>query len=168
MRIHPITGRVLLQSASILVLSAGLGFITQNRNRNALESAGYGREVFQRREASVWGDEKPAIRQVSVGEANALKASKDVVFLDARARSEFEIQHIASARSLPSDQFDECFARQLSLFAGKKAFVVYCGGEGCRQSSRVAEWLRDMGIDSVMIFAGGWKEWKGAGLPIEP
>jgi len=47
------------------------------------------------------------------------------------------------------------------------AIIVYCGGEECDASTKLAEQLRQSGYANVRVFFGGWNEWVRAGYPVE-
>ncbi len=160
-------GRLALQFFALLGLSFILGLITEALAKNSFrKGADLATGSLSDNQKDPFADEL-AIRTLSLVEARVLHARKDTLFLDARTRGHFEKGRIAGARSLPSEQFDESFANQLDLFVGVKACVAYCGGTDCQQSLHLAEKLRDIGI-SVMIFPGGWNEWRRANLPVEP
>lgn len=51
------------------------------------------------------------------------------------------------------------------IYASNKRFVLYCAGAW--RSALEAKMFQDMGLVNVAHMAGGFTEWKAAGLPIE-
>lgn len=51
------------------------------------------------------------------------------------------------------------------VYASGKRFVVYCAGAW--RSALEAKMFQDMGLTNVAHMAGGFTEWKAAGMPIE-
>ena len=79
---------------------------------------------------------------------------KDHTLLDARARDEFKVSHIAGARWVGYDDFDLARVKDL---AKSTAIVVYCS-VGYR-SERITEKLRKAGYSNVRNLYGGIFEW---------
>ena len=51
------------------------------------------------------------------------------------------------------------------VYASGKRFVVYCAGAW--RSALEAKMFQDMGLTNVAHMAGGFTEWRAAGMPIE-
>lgn len=87
----------------------------------------------------------------------------EIVWVDARASTEFEKGHIAGALMLNEDDWgNQVFENQDSLSAAMgKPVVVYCDGSGCEKSRVIAERLRQLvGLDPVYVLKGDWREVK--------
>ena len=47
----------------------------------------------------------------------------------------------------------------------ERTLVVYCEGGDCQASIGLARLLHDAGFHDIRVLAGGWAEWRAAGLP---
>ncbi|MDD2709968.1 MAG: rhodanese-like domain-containing protein [Verrucomicrobiae bacterium] len=160
-------GRLLPQAVAFVISSVVLGIGTMvfkgkelDRHARELRDASYqpGLDLFP---------EEAEMRRVSLIEARNFLTATNSVVIDARPLKDFQKSHIAGAKSLSESRFDEAFAQQINLFAGKKKFMVYCDGQHCQMSLRVGQRLKEAGILDVAIFPGGWQQWREAHLPIE-
>jgi len=90
-------------------------------------------------------------------------------FVDARSGEEFLKGHILNAYSLPEEVFAERIDEVKITFPDSEEFaiIVYCGGEECDASTKLAEQLRQSGYTNVRVFFGGWDEWVRSGYPVE-
>lgn len=86
----------------------------------------------------------------------------DVVVLDTRPVREYAAGHIAGAISVPIDDLQ----RRLRNLPKSKAYVAYCRGPYCVYADQAVTQLRKTGHRARRL-AGGFPEWKLAGLPIE-
>jgi rhodanese-related sulfurtransferase len=123
--------------------------------------------------------EYAGIRFISLAEAEDLFARKmqgteGLLFIDSRRGEDFAAGHIPGAVSLPpetirgSGKGDHGQGSEGSLdFPGIQTLVVYCEGGDCLTSQSLAMIMHDRGYADIRILAGGWSEWKEAGLPEE-
>ena len=90
-------------------------------------------------------------------------------FVDARSGEEFLKGHILNAYSLPEEVFAERIDEVKITFPDSEEFaiILYCGGEECDASTKLAEHLRQSGYANVRVFFGGWDEWVRSGYPVE-
>jgi 3-mercaptopyruvate sulfurtransferase SseA len=89
------------------------------------------------------------------------------VLVDAREAPEYAGGHIPGALSLP---FDDVVANPGLLGAVKGAgrpIIIYCGGDDCELSRNLAANMLAEGIRKVLVFTGGFQEWRDAGYPVE-
>ena len=86
-------------------------------------------------------------------------AGTGIVLVDARpTRKKYDKGHIPSAINVPATQFDKYKDR---LPAEKDKLVVfYCGGYKCKLSHKGAAAAKALGYTNVMVFSGGYPEWK--------
>ncbi|HUW04167.1 MAG TPA: metalloregulator ArsR/SmtB family transcription factor [Acidimicrobiales bacterium] len=93
--------------------------------------------------------------------ANRLRTG-DAVVLDVRPEVEYAAGHIAGARSVPVDQV------RLHLDALPKdvKIVAYCRGPFCVYADEAVRELVRNGRSASRL-AGGFPEWRTAGLPVE-
>lgn len=76
---------------------------------------------------------------------------------DARARVEFDEQHIAGAASLPADAVPK---RLPKLVPNKdRELIFYCNGPTCTKSRKAAGFAEQLGYTQVRIYDGGLPEW---------
>jgi rhodanese-related sulfurtransferase len=87
--------------------------------------------------------------------------------VDARSRDFFAEGHIPGAQALPVDEMDsnlETFRQKIPL---DSKIIVYCSGYGCPDSEDVAARLMNAGYTDVMVYEGGFPEWRDSGLPVK-
>ncbi|MHC1767765.1 MAG: rhodanese-like domain-containing protein [Verrucomicrobiia bacterium] len=88
-------------------------------------------------------------------------------FLDARSPEDFEAGHVANALNLPVEAFDEHFVRLAPMLPPDAPVIIYCDGEDCELSHRLAARLKENGFTDVHMLFNGWTVWRKAGLPTE-
>jgi rhodanese-related sulfurtransferase/DNA-binding transcriptional ArsR family regulator len=98
-----------------------------------------------------------------VGMPELLKRARsgEVVVLDTRPAGEYAAGHIAGAISLPVDELQQ---RLRELPKGHE-YVAYCRGPYCVYADRAVDMLRSSGRRARRL-AGGFPEWRAAGLPV--
>ncbi len=87
-----------------------------------------------------------------------------VVFVDARDRESYAAGHIPGAILMPYEEFVPEQAEALET--GGRPVVTYCDGGACELSLNLAWDLLAAGHRRVLVFAGGFPEWKAAGYPV--
>jgi rhodanese-related sulfurtransferase len=107
---------------------------------------------------------EPRIRAINLEQAKALY-DQGVVFVDARDVEYYQTGHIRGA--YPNTNFLE-LAFTLDSLQGKTApIVTYCDGSECGSSEDLAYDLQGAGFMNILVFYGGWEEWKTANYPVE-
>lgn len=89
-----------------------------------------------------------------------LRAGHAVV-IDVRPEEEYRGGHIAGALSIPVAQLDE----RLGELPARKEVVAYCRGPYCVMAYEAVKRLRARGRRARRL-AGGFPEWRAAGLPV--
>jgi rhodanese-related sulfurtransferase len=84
---------------------------------------------------------------------------EDAVWVDARSREEYEQGHVTGAILLNEENWDSLLGNLFEAWKPPRAIIVYCNA-GCQASQKVAERLRDLGIDPVYFLKGGYDAWK--------
>ena len=107
---------------------------------------------------------EPSIREVEIETAKALHGS-GILFVDARAEEYLSDGFIPGAIanddiSILSDQIE-------TMIGFDTGFVIYCSDDDCGSSEELAYQFQDIGFNNILVFKGGWKSWKDAGLEIE-
>jgi rhodanese-related sulfurtransferase len=117
-------------------------------------------------QASAAGAPGGAVR-IELDEFLKLRDDKSVIVLDARPAVFFGLGHVPGALSLPRDDFEEGYARVGAVLPKDRTLVVYCASETCEDAGLVRAALMRLGHAKIMIFHGGWSEWREAGLAEE-
>ncbi len=110
------------------------------------------------------------IETLPVAEAVKLHGDPDVVFVDLRDPRELEREGLVpgafhAPRGMIEFWVDPESPYHKPIFASGKRFVLYCAA-GWR-SALTTKTLKDMGLDRVAHFDGGFGAWKAAGGPVE-
>jgi len=105
---------------------------------------------------------------IPLAEAEALW-SEGVVFIDARAEEFYKLDgHIPGAVSVPVGDIDGGLARlEEESVLPDEQIVCYCSNRWCQDASKVASELIARGYSQVLVYEGGWDEWRDAGLPVD-
>lgn len=99
---------------------------------------------------------------VPVIDVDELKEDMDnVIILDAREKTEYEISHIEGARYIGYDNFQKKAVKKIPKDA---KIVVYCS-VGYR-SEKIGEQLQKMGFTNVHNLFGSIFEWMNRGYPV--
>jgi len=104
---------------------------------------------------------------VSLDEARAYLAQGTALFADARPWQAFQEGHIPGAMNLDPAEFESWSGNFFSQFPADTLIVTYCSGARCPLSTELAEKLRALGYEKVLIFKDGWTAWNAAHLPVE-
>ena len=108
--------------------------------------------------------QRPSWNQDTLKEGEVLLATAmqwpDVLWVDARARHDYDQEHIPGAVLLNEDDWDLLLPEFLERWQPELNVVVYCSSGGCRASSSVAERLRqEVGLESIHVLKDGWDTW---------
>ena len=106
--------------------------------------------------------ERDEVEQLSAPELEERLARGDVVVLDVRPEHEFQVGHIAGARSAPLSALDEL----VSTLPRRGEIVAYCRGPYCVYADDAVRLLRARGLKARRLDVG-FPEWRRAGLPVE-
>lgn len=104
---------------------------------------------------------KRNVTEISAADARKQAEAGDAILVDVREESDWHEGHAEGARHLSRGVIELEIEEQIPDV--RKPIICYCGG-GSR-SALVAESLQKMGYENVRSMAGGFKAWKGAGLP---
>ena len=93
--------------------------------------------------------------------------AEGALLVDSRSPEDFRQSHLAGAVSLPLGLLDD----QLEVFKQQvpreRTLVTYCSGYGCMDSFELGTRLLKEGFADVMVYEGGFPEWRDAGRPLE-
>ncbi|MBP8645613.1 MAG: hypothetical protein KBH99_05780 [Syntrophobacteraceae bacterium] len=104
---------------------------------------------------------------ISLEEAAALFWVNGAVFIDARSEEAFRAGHIAGARNLPWQDFENRFQETMENVPLDSILIIYCDGDTCTLSKDLAFALLGKGYPFVRVLVNGWTLWKEANLPVE-
>jgi len=93
---------------------------------------------------------------------------KDIAtIIDARDEEDFKNGHIKDAINIPYDYYED-FEFLLDEVDLERIIIIYCSGGECSLSLDLADYLmQERGFFNVLIYEGGWPEWKESGYEIE-
>ena len=107
---------------------------------------------------------EPSIREVEIETAKALHGS-GILFVDARAEEYLSDGFIPGA--IASDDISMLSDQIETMIGFDTGFVIYCSDDDCGSSEELAYQFQDIGFNNILVFKGGRKSWKDAGLEIE-
>ena len=84
----------------------------------------------------------------------------EVLWIDARLRSEYDAGHVPGALLLNEQEADQLmFEHFEKLQDNKKPLIVYCSGAACQASRKMMQYLKDrLPIEEIYVLRGGWAE----------
>lgn len=107
---------------------------------------------------------KTNVREVSVDETQArLRANPEAHLIDIREDNEWANGHAAGAEHIGKGVIERDIEEKVPRKDAE--LILYCGG-GFR-SILAADALQKMGYTNVTSMAGGWREWRDSGAPVE-
>ena len=108
-------------------------------------------------------------REIGLDEFQAFVADHRGVVIDARLPSAYGDGHVPGALSLSRANFDADYRALSSQLAARKAdtVAVYCSDADCADGALVADALRALGFQHLLVYKEGWEEWSQSGLPQE-
>lgn len=168
-----IQGRTLIEALllCLLAVTVGLGL-----NFNTVYNAFNGRLVVSGEVAketapadTILGDTITSHSQdpfpVSLEEIDDLLA-EGALLIDARSSEDFIAGHLGGAISLPLGQAEQMLGDFRTSVSLDIPLILYCSGYGCPDSHEVGILLIQKGYTDVLVYEGGYPEWRDAGRPI--
>lgn len=92
--------------------------------------------------------------------------AEGALLVDSRSKADYDGGHLAGAISFPLGQLEKLlleFKQQTSI---DRTLIVYCSGYGCPDSHALGIRLLKEGFTDVLVYEGGYPEWRDAGRPI--
>ncbi len=121
-------------------------------------AAAVGTHFFHPRAPAWYLDSGPVAEdEVTVAQIEA-KWKGDVLWIDARVRSQFEKQHVAGALLINEQERDQLLFENIAVLQdNKKPIVVYCDSGSCQSSRKIRQYLVErMPIEQIFVLRGGW------------
>jgi rhodanese-related sulfurtransferase len=108
-------------------------------------------------------DARSRIREIGVDDTRRKLDSGSARVIDVREESEWAAGHIRGAEYMGRGVLERDIEQRIPDQSTE--LILYCGG-GFR-SALSADNLQQMGYTNVASMAGGWREWKAQGGPVE-
>ncbi|HEY7087849.1 MAG TPA: rhodanese-like domain-containing protein [Tepidisphaeraceae bacterium] len=100
---------------------------------------------------------------VTASQLRTMIQSGGLLVIDARYQQDYEAGHIDGALSIPVTSTREEIRSALGNRPQDAPIVIYCQSEGCPFARKVAVQIALEGYTNLMLFRGGWFEWKSGG-----
>ncbi len=105
------------------------------------------------------------IKGLLLAQVIQLQAQNIATFIDARDQWDYSEGHIKDAINIPEFSFEPS-NKLLKKIEKDRLIIVYCDGDECDTSKRLANKLMELGYQNTFVFLGGMNEWIDADLPI--
>jgi 3-mercaptopyruvate sulfurtransferase SseA len=105
------------------------------------------------------------LQRIALDEAATRIDDSRTLFLDVRARAEYDAGRIRGAVSFSSDDFDAAYTELRDFLSPDVQIVLY--GDATLPAVRAAEFLVARGHQGVRVLDGGWRGWQERGWPVE-
>ena len=87
------------------------------------------------------------------------------IFIDARDPEDYDSGHIQGAINIPFDYYED-YEDVIDGLDDTAIYIIYCNGSECSLSIELADYLYNEKLfEKILVFEGGWPEWKEAGYP---
>ena len=97
--------------------------------------------------------------------AKYLSDEKFAVFIDARDPEDYNGGHIQNSINIPFDYYED-YEDVIDSLDTATVYVIYCSGDECSLSMDLADYFfNELVFEKVLIFEGGWPQWRDAGYP---
>lgn len=106
------------------------------------------------------------IKSLTTEQVYEIFSNREAKFVDARDNWDFADGHIPGAINIPEYKFTS-EEPNLKLLNKDEKIIVYCEGNQCDISKRLATELIKLGYKKVWVYLGGMKEWWEYKFPIE-
>ena len=104
------------------------------------------------------------LRGIDLAQTIKLFNEKSALFIDARDQWDFKKKHITGAINIPEFSFASNEPK-LSNISKDQLIIVYCSGDDCDISKRLAVQMSEIGYNNLYVFVGGITAWTEADLP---
>lgn len=104
------------------------------------------------------------MQKINKEELKDMMENNNIVVIEVLEPEEFKKEHIKGAINIP---LDKIVIESKDRFDFDQEIAVYCSDYDCEASPTAAKKLKDSGFSHVYDYAGGKKEWKEAGYPMQ-
>jgi rhodanese-related sulfurtransferase len=102
------------------------------------------------------------VKEIGTHEATLLINAKNAILLDVREPKEMQGSRLPNAVHIPLSQL-KARAGELAKSSGRPIIMYDDKGQGGRLAAGT---LAKQGFDEIYLLGGGYRAWKGAGLPL--
>jgi len=113
-----------------------------------------------------WKQEEPLIF-VDFDQARRFIEGQEGIVLDARTPEDFAEGHIPGAHLLFFYSMNEYYPKLEGSLQESPAILAYCGGISCDDSEFLANELFNMGYAPILVYKGGFEDWKNHQMPVK-
>ena len=110
--------------------------------------------------------EENTAREIDLKTAFEIHQKDLAIFVDGRDEWEYGEGRIAGAINMPDYNFEDHIDEYNSMDKNLN-YIVYCGGDDCDISIRLAKKMKELGFTNVYVFSGGWDQWFAANFPVD-
>lgn len=151
----------------IIVTSIGLGILYNLFSSDSLSFIRHEIKVnFTDDTLVVHNNSGITLRGIRTEKVFELFQDNKVTFIDARDQWEFGDGHIPGAINIPEFSFEPDDPKLDSL-ERDKLYIVYCEGDDCDISKRLAVELSKLGFTNLYVYLDGFYEWIDNNFPVE-
>jgi rhodanese-related sulfurtransferase len=143
-----------LQTALLLLLTVFASWIFHSSSASGFIAGSEAVRAVQAANAATW------LPRIDFATAREFFEQQSTSFVDASARENFRDGHIPGAVNVPANISEEEAVRIAATLPSRRRIVVYCSSHTCPYSTITAQRLLDLGHTNVVVYPGGWNEWK--------
>ncbi len=104
------------------------------------------------------------MNNIGVKEVERKVENNEATLIEVLDPKQYKKEHIKGAINIPYKEISNVAKQK---FDKNDSLIVYCSDENCEASNTAAKKLEKSGFTNVYHFAGGKKEWKDQGLPMQ-
>jgi len=83
------------------------------------------------------------------------------LIIDARNDIDYANGHIDNAINIDAYLLDQTeYFKLITMLPRDKILIIYCSGGNCDASEKLAKDILSFGFKNVLVYYGGWEEWK--------
>ena len=151
-RTNPGILRVALQMVALLAASAVAGAVAYHIHPRPPE-------LYLLREPAGEGE-------VTMAQVLELENTTGVLWIDARVREQYDLEHVPGALLLNPQEFDALAFGYMDTFQDNvKPIVIYCDAQKCAASKTIMQRMKESGLamdNEIHVLRGGWNAWKSS------
>ena len=155
--------RSILEAVILLIIAVGVALVTNAFRPDRLKI--FGTDCVK--QFGVCGKAISQSETIDLEKAVALFYNKAAIFIDSRNPIAYAMGHIPGAVNIPNGGTNPEYEDIISGFSKDSFIVVYDDGVGGSAAYEVASILKEKGFSKVLLFSGGFSQWRNSGLPID-
>jgi rhodanese-related sulfurtransferase len=83
----------------------------------------------------------------------------EFIIVDARNSDYWKKSKIGNSINIFPYEDESIVINKILDLPHDKKIIVYCDGGNCDSSHKIAEMMKNFGLENVFIYTGGWEEW---------